>query len=117
MVSTVIICLCFIIDHSFLISLDSLRGVRFRNETLHDTLSYASMAGGMELYIDGSGMDEMSYLNTVLFDSVDTPDSEFAGPAQDNDDQIQSSTSVGRLAYTLPGLPDLFGANTMDAFN
>ena len=44
------------------------------------------MAGGMELYIDGSGMDEQSYLNTVLFESVDTPDSDFAGPAQDIDD-------------------------------
>ena len=71
----------------------------------------------MELYIDGSGMDEQSYLNTVLFESVDTPDSDFAGPAQDIDDQIQSSTSVGRLAYTLPGLPDLFGTGTMDSFN
>ena len=66
--------------------LDSLRGVRYRNETVHDTLSHASMAGGMELYIDGSGMDEQSYLNTVLFESVDTPDSDFAGPAQDIDD-------------------------------
>ena len=109
---------CFIINHvACFISLDSLRGVRYRNETVHDTLSHASMAGGMELYIDGSGMDEQPYINTVLFESVETPDSDFAGPAQDNDDQIQSSTTVGRLAYTLPGLPDLFKTDSMESFN
>ena len=66
--------------------LDSLRGVRYRNETVHDTLSHASMAGGMEFYIDGSGMDEQAFLNTVLFQSGSSPDVELAGPAADADD-------------------------------
>ena len=71
----------------------------------------------MEIYIAGSGMDEQAFLNTVLFESVDTPDVDLAGPAADADDQIQSSTSVGLLAYTLPSLIDLFGASSMDSFN
>ena len=97
--------------------LDLLKGVRYRNETVYGTLSYASMAGGMEIYLDGSGMDEQAHLNNVLFQSHDTPDLEVTGHAADTDDQIQSSTTVGRLAYTLPSLPDLFETDTMDGFS
>lgn len=49
---------------------DALRGVRYRNETVFDTLSHASMAGGLELFVDGSGMDEQAHINTVMFAST-----------------------------------------------
>ena len=63
---------------------DSLRGVRYRNETQHDALSYVSMAGGMEIFIDGSGMDEMPALNTVMFAPDSNPSQMLPGPAQDS---------------------------------
>jgi len=60
---------------------DSLHGVRYRNETVYGTLPYASMAGGMEIFVDGSGMDEQAHMNTVLFTSTQSTDLELAGPA------------------------------------
>ena len=75
------------------------------------------MAGGMEIFVDGSGMDEQAHMNNVLFKSSDNADLVLTGPDADTDDQIQSSTSVGRLAYTLPSLTDLFGAASMDSFS
>ena len=42
------------------------------------------MAGGMEIFIDGSGMDEQAHINTVLFMSTTQTDLELAGPAQDS---------------------------------
>lgn len=59
---------------------DSLKGVRYRNETVHDTLSKASMAGGMELFIDGSGMDEQPQLNSIIFQSTQTASQAPIGP-------------------------------------
>ena len=63
--------------------IDALKGVRYRNETVHETLSQASMAGGMELFIDGSGMDEAPQLNTIIFKSTQNEGQEPVGPAQD----------------------------------
>ena len=74
------------------------------------------MAGGMEIFIDGSGMDEQPHLNTVLFNST-SQNHEIAGTKQDIDDEIQSSTTMGLLAYTLPSLPDLYGGVPMSNFN
>ena len=42
------------------------------------------MAGGMEIYIDGSGMDEQPQLNTVLFSSTTQANLELAGTPQDS---------------------------------
>ena len=68
------------------IQIDSLKGVRYRNETVYDTLSHASMAGGMEIFVDGSGMDEQAHMNNVLFTSSDNPDLVLTGPDADTDD-------------------------------
>ena len=51
---------------------DYLKGLRYRNETSNGRMSYASMAGGMELFIDGAGFDFLANINTVLFESEDT---------------------------------------------
>ena len=48
---------------------DYLRGLRHRNETANYDLEYVSMAGGLELFIDGAGFDELANINTVLFES------------------------------------------------
>ena len=66
--------------------IDTLKGVRYRNETVYDTLSHASMAGGMEIYVDGSGMDEQAHLNSVKFQSYDNTELELTGPTADADD-------------------------------
>ena len=63
---------------------DALRGVRYRNETVFDTLSHASMAGGLELFIDGSGMDEQAFMNSVLFSSTQTVGLELTGTPADS---------------------------------
>jgi len=47
-----------------------LQGVRYRNETLNGRLDFASMAGGMQIFIDGAGFDDMVEMNTIFFDSV-----------------------------------------------
>ena len=49
---------------------DYLRGIRFRNETTNSDMNYVSMAGGLELFIDGAGFDELANINTVLFESL-----------------------------------------------
>ena len=35
-------------------------------------MNYGSMAGGMEIFIDGAGFDFLANINTVLFESTDT---------------------------------------------
>ena len=35
-------------------------------------MNYASMAGGLEIFIDGAGFDFLANINTVLFESEDT---------------------------------------------
>jgi hypothetical protein len=52
------------------IPVDFLLGVRYRNETTNGRLDFASMAGGMQIFIDGSGFDEMVEMNGIYFDSV-----------------------------------------------
>jgi hypothetical protein len=79
-------------------------------------MQYASMAGGMEIFIDGAGFDFLANLNTVLFSSDTTECQTLAGTPLDLDDAIQSAPSLGRLAYTVPSLPDLFGGVTMESF-
>ena len=96
---------------------DYLSGIRFRNETTNEELSYVSMAGGLELFIDGTGFDEQAHINTVLFVSLQTDDLQLAGTPLDIDDEIQSATSLGRLAYTIPSLSELFGGAPIDTFN
>jgi hypothetical protein len=39
-----------------------------------------------------------------------------SGTPLDLDDAIQSAPSLGRLAYTVPSLPDLFGGVAMSTF-
>lgn len=96
---------------------DYLRGIRYRNETTQGELGRVSMCGGLEFFIDGAGFDEQAHINTVLFRSLQTDDLQLAGPALDIDDEIQSAPPLGRLAYTMPSLPDLFGGVPMDTFN
>ena len=67
------------------------------------------MCGGLEFFIDGAGFDEQSFINTVLFKSTQTENLQLAGTPLDIDDQIQSAPPLGRLAYTMPSLADLFG--------
>ena len=49
---------------------DYLKGIRFRNETVNEELKHVSMAGGLELFLDGAGFDEQAHINTVLFMSL-----------------------------------------------
>ena len=49
---------------------DYLKGIRYRNETVNEELTSVSMAGGLELFIDGAGFDEQAHINTVLFKSL-----------------------------------------------
>ena len=51
---------------------DYLKGLRYRNETENGIMQYASMAGGMELFIDRAGFDFLANPNTVLFTSDTT---------------------------------------------
>jgi len=38
------------------------------------------MAGGMQIFIDGSGFDEMVEMNTIYFDSVKDTNLRLTGP-------------------------------------
>ena len=49
---------------------DYLQGLRYRNETENHEMQHCSMAGGQEIFIDGSGFDESAPKNLVLFDST-----------------------------------------------
>ena len=49
---------------------DYLNGIRYRNETARGQLKHVSMAGGLELFIDGAGFDEQAHVNQVLFEST-----------------------------------------------
>jgi hypothetical protein len=40
-----------------------LKGIRHRNETSQASMSKVSMAGGLEFFIDGKGMDDMPVIN------------------------------------------------------
>ena len=46
-------------------------------------MSYASMAGGMEVFVDGAGFDFLANLNTVLFESETTTCLTLAGTPLD----------------------------------
>jgi hypothetical protein len=46
------------------------------------------MAGGMEIFVDGAGFDELANLNTVLFSSDTTECLTLAGTPLDIDDEI-----------------------------
>lgn len=47
-------------------------------------LRYASMAGGMEFFIEGAGFDDQAHINTILFESLQTDDLRLAGPTADS---------------------------------
>ena len=96
---------------------DYLKGIRYRNETANSSLNHASMVGGMEIFIDGAGFDESANINTVLFKSLQLTDVQLSGTPMDTDDEIQSAPALGRLAYTVPSLTDLWGGVSMDTFN
>ena len=57
-----------------------MQGVRYRNETLNGALDFASMAGGMQIFIDGAGFDDMVEMNTIFFDSVQDETLRLIGP-------------------------------------
>jgi len=86
-----------------------LDGLRHRNETTPGTLTKVSMGGGLEMFIDGEGFDDMPALNQVKFLTVQGEPKELIGPPLNQDDQIQSATVLGRLAYSLPSIPQLIG--------
>ena len=65
-------------------AVDFLHGLRHRNETENGAMQYASMAGGMEIFIDGAGFDEQAHINTVMFESKDIEDLILAGPSLDS---------------------------------
>ena len=58
-----------------------LLGLRHRNETTPGQLPYVSMAGGLEFFIDGAGMDQEPHINSVLFQPTQSDPFDFAGPA------------------------------------
>jgi hypothetical protein len=88
--------------------LESLSGVRYLNETTVGPLDHVSMAGGLQLFIDGYGFDEEAHVNRVFIQSEENPDIVLPGPPLNIDDEIQSAPTSGRLAYTLPSLPELY---------
>ena len=57
-----------------------LAGLRHRNETTPGTLTKVSMGGGMEMFIDGEGFDDMPALNQVKFLTVQGEPKELIGP-------------------------------------
>lgn len=65
-------------------AVDFLHGLRYRNETENGAMQYASMAGGMEIFIDGAGFDEQAHINSVLFQSLQVSDELLGGPALDS---------------------------------
>ena len=65
-------------------AVDFLQGLRYRNETENGAMKYASMAGGMEIFIDGAGFDEQAHINSVLFSSLQIADQLLGGPPLDS---------------------------------
>lgn len=63
-------------------------GLRHRNETTPGTLTKVSMGGGLEMFIDGEGFDDMPIINQVKFKTVQGEPNELAGPPLNQDDQI-----------------------------
>jgi len=58
-----------------------LLGLRHRNETTPGALTKVSMGGGLEMFIDGAGFDDMPKLNQVKFKTVQGEAKELVGPA------------------------------------
>jgi hypothetical protein len=69
-----------------------------------------SFMGGAELAVDGSHMHEDPLANVIKFHS-DWPadDSVFVGPAPSSDDEFNSATQAGILAWTVPSAEELTG--------
>lgn len=80
-------------------------------------MSCVSMAGGLELFIDGKGFDQEPHINHVLFVPVQSEPTELGLPKLNIDDEIQSAPDLGRLAYTLPAITDVLGGVPIETFN
>jgi len=52
-----------------------------------------------------------------MFAPTQTDPNLFAGPPLNIDDEIQSATVLGRLAYTMPAITDVLGGVPMETFN
>jgi hypothetical protein len=52
-----------------------------------------------------------------MFEPTQTDPALFAGPALNIDDEIQSATTLGRLAYTMPAITDVLGGVPMETFS
>ena len=57
-----------------------LLGLRHRNETTPGELPYVSMAGGLEFFIDGAGMDQEPHINSVMFQPTQSDPVDLVGP-------------------------------------
>ena len=58
-----------------------LLGLRHRNNTVSSNLDKVSMAGGLELYIDGAGFDDQPHINSVMFTNTEGEAVTLKGPA------------------------------------
>lgn len=97
---------------------EQLLGIRHRNETDPGALTMVSMSGGLQFFIDGAGMDDLPNINSVMFEPTQEAGSPtFAGPPLNIDDEIQSATVLGRLAYTMPPITEILGGVPMETFS
>ena len=65
-----------------LVSIEAeLLGLRHRNNTASTNLSRVSMAGGLELFIDGAGFDDQPHISSVMFTSTQGEAVTLKGPA------------------------------------
>jgi len=94
-----------------------LLGLRHRNETANGPLKKVSFAGGLEFFIDGKGYDDQPHINVPKFIPTQDDPIDLAGPPLFIDDEIQSATALGRLAYTMPSLSTIFNGMPLEAFS
>lgn len=58
----------------FINSESELLGLRHRNNTANGPLTMVSLAGGLEFFIDGAGMDDEPHINAVMFRPTQSDD-------------------------------------------
>ena len=99
-------------------------------------MTKVSMAGGLEFFVDGKGLDDMPSINQVQYTTTQgaQPVTMIGQPLDSKcffefeitlapkrcltdffyflvDDQIQSATTLGKLAYKMPAIADFFGVD------
>ena len=98
-------------------------------------MTKVSMAGGLEFFVDGKGLDDMPSINQVQYTTLQgaQPVTMIGKPLDSKcffefeitfapksvsprfyllvDDQIQSATTLGKLAYKMPAIADFFGVD------